>query len=84
MNPLLARFAGSEAPLNSAPMTMHTQDCQNTPVRLSSENLGDEIKVFMERHRERVEELIAKGDENAGEEASHLWARSWTSWSITR
>src|SRR6478735_10000675 len=53
--------------LGSSPPTL--------PFRPNSPTLASEIKEYMARHRQGVEEAIEAGDENAGERASAQWAR---------
>lgn len=48
-----------------------------TPFRVDSPTLGSEIKVYMDRHRATVAELIESGDERAGAAASQKWARAF-------
>jgi [protein-PII] uridylyltransferase len=49
----------------------------NPPFRANSTSLGSEIKIYLERHDERVKQLIAAGDVRAGAEASGQWARAF-------
>ena len=47
------------------------------PFSPDSPTLGHEIKVYLERHDDRVKKLIETGDERAGFEASQMWARAF-------
>jgi [protein-PII] uridylyltransferase len=56
---------------------VETSTAPRGPFRIDSPTLGKEIKVYMERHRAAVAELIKKGDEQAGLEASGKWSRAF-------
>ena len=55
---------------------MELMDCQNVPIKKST-NLASEMKDFLTRHEARAVELIEKGDESAGKQASALWSQSF-------
>lgn len=47
------------------------------PFQANASSLGSEIKIYLERHDERVKELIVAGDDRAGAQASLQWARAF-------
>ena len=47
------------------------------PFSPNSPTLAKEIKVYLERHRDAVGELIAAGDDHAGAPASERWLKSF-------
>lgn len=57
-----------------SPTKKSTSDSK-PPFQANSPALSSEIKIYMERHRETVGQLILAGDERAGATASQKWAQ---------
>ncbi len=54
-----------------------TQSSGKSPFSPNSPTLAKEIKIYLERHSDAVGELISKGDEGAGAQASERWMKSF-------